>query len=308
MARSRKTSNVVVFNELRQKRRFKKLTDDELLTIIKTDKYDDLKGKFKRYLCSPEQLFKDSPLKFYDRALEESIEGSSAPLDGLFYLTFGVTLVGDTALGLTTGAFGLTLFYGIYNYYMNKKRSMEIRQDHIHYFQLGELRLLAADIYLRRMQGDIEPIQTAMPDVVAESKSVSDAKSVCMKVMSSFIKGVNTSTTLMVGYYLSAVWLFEAIQMAAISATLLTPVGLGIAIGVALCVGIYCGYRYYKTLQANEVVEHRKDLIHKEVQAKRDACVDLSGFKRGLFYAQNQNTGLMTDKTESRTLMKARSF
>jgi hypothetical protein len=272
MPGTKKTSNVVIFRKLRHKRRFRELTDDDLLAIVKTDHYADLKDEFKPYLCSPKKLFKNSAFEFYDRALEESIEGSSAPLDGLFYLTCAVTLVGDTALGLTTGAFGLTILYGMYNYYTNKKRSMEIRQDHIHYFQLGELRLLAADIYLRRMQGDAEPIQV-VSDVVAESKSVSDAKSVCMKVMSSFIKGVNTSTTLMVGYYLSAVWLFEAIQMAAISATLLTPVGLGIAIGVALCVGIYCGYRHYKTMKA-----------------KRDECVDLSGFKRGLF-ARNANSG-----------------
>jgi hypothetical protein len=313
MAGTRKTSNVV---DLRPE--IKTLLDDKLLTIIETDDYAHLDGEFKDYLCLPEQLFKDSPFKFYDRALERSIEGSSAPLDGLFYLTCVVTLVGDIALVLTTSAFGLTIINGLYNYYTNKKHSLEKRQNHIHDFQLGDLRLLAAKIYVERMQERIREIQTEISDVVAESKPVSDTKdvvaeskpvsntkSVCLKVIASLFKGANTGTAIILGYYLTAIWLFEAIQLATISAAMLTPVGLGIAIGIALCAGIYCGYRHYKTMQANELVAHRKKVLSEEVHAKREEvrvkgeeCARLSGFRDGLFYAKNQNSE-MTGKTES---------
>jgi hypothetical protein len=307
MAGSKKTSNVVVFNRLGRKKPFKKLSNDDLLAIIKTDDYAHLKGKFKPYLCSPERLFRHSPYKFYDRALEQSIEGSSAPLDGLFYLTCAVTLVGDTALGITTGAFGLTILYGLYNYYDNKKRSQEIKQDNIHYFQLAELRLKAADLFLTRMQKSIGSIETIIPAVVAESKPVSEAKSFCAKVMAvmpSIVKGGNTSLSILVGYYLSTVWLFEAIQLATVSAAMLTPVGLGIALGIALTAGIYCGYRYYKTTKANDFVADRKDSLSKEVQVKRDQCVELSGFKRGLFYPKNPSLEFTAAKVEMRPLKK----
>jgi hypothetical protein len=279
-------NNIVVLNQSRLRDPYQDLSDDDLLNIIKTDKFEHLYDQYRPYLCSPELLFRAPYAEAYDAALEHAIDNSSTPVDAFFYGTLVVPVVGDIALGILTGAYGLTAALGAYNYFSGRKQYNKAKLEDIHYFQLAQLQLIAADEFKTRVQREVGCSDEDFPVVHDECKSVPKAPTFFSKLRHSTLKGLGTGFTLSVGYYLSAAWILETIQFTAVSAAMLTPVGLGIAIGLAVLIGIYCGYKHYKSLEANHVIVEQKAVLAHKVQLKRDESVHLSGFKQGFFRAK----------------------
>lgn len=273
----------VVLSHARVRRYLEGLSDDKLMTIVKTQDYAKLNPKFIPHLPPSMTLFRSSYEGAYDQALEWAISNSSMPLDSFFYITICVTIVGDIGLAIVTGLFGLTAMFGLYNYFSGRVHFQEQKQENIHDFQLLKLQLLAADEFIARLRketGDREPM-------VAEAIDNAPKTTTCIKLKSSFWKGLGTSITLGMGYYVSAAFILDAIEVTAVATAMLSPMGLGIAIGVSVLIGIYCGYKYYKGMEANQLIDDRKEKLASKLRVKRDECMRLSGVRYGMFGGVN---------------------
>lgn len=258
----------------------KNLDITNLCKIVDCEALDKLDSEFKSYLPKVDQLFKNTD---HDEVLATAIENSSEPLDAYLYLT-SLVAIGVAAMPVTIAVLGLTTIYGSYNFHSSKKKLNEEKKQNIDFFQLSELRILAANEMIKRLR---EEIDTAELKAIRSRGLVPDAKPEPKPEPASLLKasvqGARTSIALFGAYYLSVAWILDQIGMAVIASAMMGPIGLAIAGGVVLLIGLYCAYAHYKATEMTNLITHEKNKITATVQAKKDECHDL--------YVLQQNPG-----------------
>jgi hypothetical protein len=191
----------------------------------------------------------------------------------------------------------LLLGYYIYNCGGNEVKHREKVDSDIHFFQLQQLRYMAADELSGRLR--ISNPACAEYKVLKTQESAKDAKPTPVSKGCSIFTGVKVGVCFFGGYYLSAAWICEMVGIVITAGIMLTPWGMAIEGGIAILLAIYCAYDHYKANQSANLIEFEKTKITNKVAAKRDECQQLLGVdsqKQRFFKPQEQESPVHSEK------------
>jgi hypothetical protein len=222
----------------------------------------------------------------------------------LSILTLGIlplTILTATFLAIVGTVCG-TAFYA--NYTSLKHDD----QKNSNYFLLHYIKLTCADELLQRHGIEVEESQYENLPSKRRSSQLTYAKQ-------ALGLGAITSSIIFESYFLCANAIFAAFGFATLAAAMVTPLGIGIALGVSLLLGLYLGYQNYQASVAEQNIKANKksygNLLQTKVEQIKELEPDL-GLKKSpvpqLFLPQRKSsTTLPTIKHVSHDQKKAQA-
>lgn len=125
------------------------------------------------------------------------------------------------------------------------------------------------------------------------------------------MKSALASTMLTAGSLFAIYYLMVAVVIAAFGVTtaLLGPIGIGVAIGVTLAIGLYAGYKQYQSLYNNEKLAAFKEHQEHQLEKKCNLCNELRGRPqhKKLYSSQQTTESTAGQKTQKQAYFEATS-
>jgi hypothetical protein len=212
-------------------------------------------------------------------ALIKAIPGVVIPVDMVPYTTgynLEFALLGAAALPIFIITLSAGLCLGSYLFYNAYKKKKAEQAEIIHFFQLGNFKLQAFDELINREENQIREItqefHSSRKRSFAENQAWFFHPS---KDQASYTKalGAGLITTVTLSYTAwNAASFFQTLGYVTISASLATPLGLAIVLGVtaiAIGIGAYLGYKHYQSQKSQLVVKHKKAEIFHNLKQKK---------------------------------------
>lgn len=185
----------------------------------------------------------------------------------LGFLTLGILTIGTAIVSLAAG-----IFY-FYTAYRENKIESQQNQDSLDF---THIKLECAKEIIRRdhelnnqhdNNATFAQITFAKPFVFKNENRLRLIKSA---ITTTFL----TASSLFAIYYLTAAVILAAFS---ITTALFGPIGIGVAIGATLLIGLYAGYKQYQSLYNNEKLDAYKAHQAQQLEKKCDQCDALRG-------------------------------
>lgn len=260
---------------------------DELVTY-----FNQRHKAIRRFIPKPSQLLLKTRANIECLALEEALEETTISIDSYWNLVSLVSL-GIAALPVTVVVLGLTGVWGVYNFCSSLTKIKKENTENIQFFQLSKIKSDTADCIISRLQERIGnpaiyanhefkpmPVQHHLED---------------SSVKSAVLSGAKVTFCLYAAYYLAIAWIFDAVAMASVLASMMTPVGFCVAAAVAVSVGAYCAYQYYQADKASKVVENEKTHLSETLKEKHNECHRLKGIAQAIGFFSRKSISHQND-------------
>jgi hypothetical protein len=245
----------------------KPLTHVELFTIIDCEDLPTLKKSFgeERYLqiiakCDGHftQLMRNKTR----RALIASIDAASHPIEIWWSLISMIPFLAASpfvTLGCTIIPIVVGAMFFIFTYKKLHAKQNEI-QD---FFQLAILKFNAAKIILPKKDFDLD---------LNALIGINTQQVVSVPILPSFGISMGVGATLLVSYFWAISSILEIIGFASLSAALLGPTGITVAIILGVAVSLYFGYKHYKASENMQKINLLKNALSRELTRIDRAC------------------------------------
>lgn len=265
---------------------WEEFSDDELYIVLECDSLSEIKRKFRRkfnrerwlaYARSYYELTqtpKFDPERFF-LSINEGSVGVLTLLGIIGSITVALIPLSIIAPILCVTTFISSIIFYIIAYREGKNKSQQTVKD----YDLLALKIQCANEIIQRKhkilasspgyRGEISAMRQIYRDNEFPAftyKSKSDKVSPTLKF------GMFTSSLLFGTYYCGLAILLNAFGVLAISATMLGVIGVSVAIGVAIGIGIFCAYKRYRAIVAQEHLDQFKEYQQTILKDLRYEC------------------------------------
>lgn len=252
------------------------LTINELFEILDCDDLDELTTifepfKYKKLISYQKKLFKIKDTNNLNPSLLSAMDDASTPVYVLWGLT-GIIGTGVAATAISMVSLGLIpIIGGVYTYYAYKKHQDKI-SDWTSTFQLSYLKLEAANKIMTSLGA--HPMKNSKNQFIkAVNLGVRHYKKTAnVSAVSSLGVSFTSGLTLFGCFYLGISSIIESMGFAAIASLLSGPIGVGVAIGVSLLLGLYIGYKHYQSEKNSQAINSCQKMISSKINRKKIEC------------------------------------
>ena len=239
---------------------FQSLENQTLETILQCTSCDELNailGNHKNELIAqiPYHHYLESNTHSSIQPLEEALEIAVVPIDVLWIIVSFISLGVATlwilgSVGFTTGG----LFLGGYYYYAKQQdEKIAHEKDDL---EITGIKIQAVDELLNRHQSKNLNIPT---------KKIDDIK---VSYKKSIILGVSFASILGFTYW-GVTDILLTLEIISAASLLTGPIGLGIAVGVAILFGVGLAIHHYHIQKKNAPIKSLKKILHDELNEKQ---------------------------------------
>lgn len=235
------------------------LTDEEMQFILQCQDARLLAAKY-RSMLQREYPYRIKGTRKISRALNGALEVSALPIE-IFWALSGIGGIGLFILPLSIGLAALAgAGYFYYHYQQQKLSNSYLTED----IQLATMQISIADYLIRREQNKIQRVmdnETCMsmftPKLnpilpsVAENSNYPSHLALPSK-MNALVIGIFATCSFFGSYFwgITSLMSSSTIAVAATAATVMTlPFGTAVAATIAVGLGLYLGYKYYRSKQ-----------------------------------------------------------
>lgn len=257
------------------------LSPEDLISIVDCKKFKTLCTKFgetkaKILINEANQLVKNN---IHNDKIIQSI--FSTITDGPSYLFLMLwTILGSVSFSLmplaliTLGfSFPMCVVAGIFLYSNYQDLNKEAEKNE-RSFKLLNLKRQCIDELIDRQRDEIDKqwrnkivIETSLMKNISES-NVKPDKNKMHKIKQSIGKTIIIGSTLFGTFYLGTHTIISAFGLSTAAATMMGPIGIGIALAVSFGIGLYFGYKYYQIRRNQEVQKKHEKELNNEIELK----------------------------------------
>lgn len=268
---------------------WKKLSDDELFFILRCEKLRHIVDKFSNRFTLDnwlEDAREHYEADFGTSLISQSIFSSlnDAPSYSLMTLLaiIGTVSIKVFALSILTAGFStIMLLTGVIFFIASYQEQRDEMKKARKFFDFATIKIQCAKELIRRQEiqlGNmhVQPqLKTFEPDIHLKPFVYKNSGKL-QKIKPALGAGLLTATMLFGTYYLGVSAIIAAFGAAAAATALLGPIGLGVALGAAALLGIYCGYKQYRSSVIADKIDKQQKHLGEEFRHQRDKCYGLS--------------------------------
>lgn len=267
-------------------------SDDELFVILECDNLKEIKKKFRRKYNR--ECWMNYARQYYDVERNHQLymesffysinDASNYALLTLLSILGSITLE-FLPLSILTGALSVVTIAtcGVFlvSAYREHQQERKKTQEDLDFIAL---KIQCENEIIRRKKvelaasmrnsAEITAVLSQNPDIEPEP-FVYKNKITLEKVRPAMGFGLLTAMMMFGTYYSGVAIIIHAFGALAISGALLGPIGIGVALGVALVIGAYCGYRHYQALVKEDRIARFQEYQKEISKDKRTECYDL---------------------------------
>jgi hypothetical protein len=248
-------------------------SDDELAIILECDKFSEIKRKFRRkfnrerWLAYARSYYElnDSPKFDPERIMLTMNDGNIGILTLLGII--GSIVVALIPLSIIAPILCLSTFVSSIIFYISAYREGKDKANQtVKDFDLLALKIQCAHELIQRKQSELRHSCIDQREISRLQQAYRDQalpafayKSKTPKFSPTLKFGMLTSSILFGTYYCGLAITLHAFGVLAISAAMLGVVGVSVAIGVAIVIGIFCAYKRYQAIVAQERIDQFKE-------------------------------------------------